>query len=84
MRCLFREASILSQKGLEYLEDRLQAFNEGYLLEKAEHGGCPGSLAGGGRVSSHSRRAPAVSLTTLIPLILILMTIREPSTPPST
>ena len=42
---------------------------------EAGHAGCSGSLAGGARISPHSRRAPAVSLTTLIPLILILMTI---------
>ena len=41
---LFRETSVLSQKGLEYLEDRLQAFNEGYLLERLSMVGVPARL----------------------------------------
>jgi len=77
LRCelISREGSTVSKAALEYVQDRLRAVNERYVREQL-------SLVGRSvrypvQVASRSVRGAgaAFSLTTLIPLVLILMTI---------
>ena len=75
LQLAYRESSALSKSGLAYLQDRLHAVSERLLLEQLQSLGI--------RMRSPVRAIavpirdsrPAVSVTTLIPLILILMTI---------
>lgn len=72
---LYRDTSPLSKSALDYIESSLGAINDHFLrLEIQRLGGVARALA-----ESTSRSVggagPAASLTTLVPLILILMTI---------
>ena len=70
-----REGSLVSQAALDYVQDRLQAVNEYYVRQQLQARGrslrYPAQVS---RRSIHGSGA-ALTLTTLIPLILILMTI---------
>lgn len=71
---LYRSGSPLSRTALEYVQGRLQAANDRYLYEHLQE------LAGfrlpvRARTVALQDSGPSVSLTTMIPLILILMTI---------
>ncbi|MEQ8786023.1 MAG: ABC transporter permease subunit/CPBP intramembrane protease [Pirellulaceae bacterium] len=76
IRCVlvYRSGSALSRTALEYVESRLQAVNDRFLAEHVEE-------LSGGRLPVWSQptavrdEGPPVSLTAMIPLILILMTI---------
>lgn len=75
LELLYRPNSALSRAGVAYLQSRLQAFNEQLLIERLARKGVrarPPTLLVSRAVQA---RGAAASLTTLIPLILILMTI---------
>jgi ABC-2 type transport system permease protein/sodium transport system permease protein len=75
VQLLYRESSALSQIGLDYLQRRFGAFNEQYLVERLQVVGVNARPPIMCEVQAIRDARPAVSLTTLIPLILILMTI---------
>jgi ABC-2 type transport system permease protein/sodium transport system permease protein len=76
LRCVlaYRSGSAMSRTALDYVESRLEAANERYLAEHLEQlGGV--QLPVRARASVVREEGPSVSLTAMIPLILILMTI---------
>lgn len=77
LRCelISREGSAVSKAALDYVQERLRAVNESYLQEQLRVLGR--GLRYPAQFTSRSVRgtAAAFSLTTLIPLVLILMTI---------
>lgn len=75
IQLLYRDTSALSQVGLDYLQRRFSAFNEQYLVERLQVVGVKTQPPIMSEVRAIRDARPAVSLTTLIPLILILMTI---------
>jgi hypothetical protein len=75
VQLVWRENSALSRVGLDFLETRLQALNEQYFLEQLAALRVPARVPVMAERRAVRDTRPALSLTTLIPLILILMTI---------
>jgi len=72
---LYRPNSPLSRAGVAFLQSRLQAFNEQFLIDQLDWRGIRARAPTRTYCRSVQTRGVAASLTTLIPLILILMTI---------
>ena len=73
---IYRENSPLSQRALQYVEDRLQAVNMASLRSRLARLGVSAALPAEVTVQPISvGRAAPFSLATLVPLVLILMTI---------
>lgn len=75
VQLIYRRESALSEAGVRFLQRRLQVFSEEYLLAQLRERGIPATrpivLSEEAILTQGSR----FSLTTIIPLILILMTI---------
>ena len=75
LQLIYRRESALSEAGVRFLQRRLQVFNEEFLLAQLRQQGIPATrpiVLSEEAIASQSSR---FSLTTIIPLILILMTI---------
>lgn len=75
LQLIYRRESALSEAGVRFLQRRLQVFNEEFLLAQLRQQGIPATrpiVLSEEAIWSQSSR---FSLTTIVPLILILMTI---------
>ncbi len=77
LRCelVYRQNSALSQSARDFVRERFRAVNDQFLREQIESLGGQAMLAAETRNRPLDTGGPAVSLTALVPLILILMTI---------
>ena len=75
VQLIYRRESALSEAGVRFLQRRLQVFSEEYLLAQLRERGIPATRPIVLSEEAIQSQGSRFSLTTIIPLILILMTI---------